>query len=580
MRGFIAALSIALAFLLAYTIPIQGADICVTNSPDSICDSGAICGNPRVPLGFLSCDLVNALTFADFTLEDDSLFLEPGIYNVPFDNIALRNTPYSYEALTDLNGALTMVGSGVDVTILNGLASSQILFVNTINGSDTVDFTVSDLSFVDGFTNTTFGGGLDVRSKDGDVVIVNAAFSNNVSTFEGGGLYVETSRGAVVIREGIFNANSSDRSGGGAFINSTGLLASPVVITNSIYNGNSATRDGGGLFAIMVASGSSMSIVNSVFSGNTADRGGGAFVNSTLSTVNMLNNVSDINNSVGDGGGIFVDINDGTGVSDRTTVNLTNNTIVNSIAGDTGGGVYAVFRGNFTLLNVFNNIIWNNASTNPGNDIFVEFGSNTLARLEMRRNLLGTDLVTGGIGVAAPDNIVGLDPLLTPDFHLQEDSPAIDEGNNNPPAGLPPTDFEGDVRPQDGDADGRFDADIGADEVPTERKSFGGGSGSGCFIATAAYGSPLAHEVEVLRRFRDRRLLTNAPGRAFVRAYYRYSPPVASFIAGHESLRTASRMALTPVVLGVKHPALSLILAASLLGVVLLRRRRKAGAPR
>jgi hypothetical protein len=39
-------------------------------------------------------------------------------------------------------------------------------------------------------------------------------------------------------------------------------------------------------------------------------------------------------------------------------------------------------------------------------------------------------------------------------------------------------------------------------------------------------------------------------------------------------------MALTPVVLGVKHPALSLILAASLLGVVLLRRRRKAGAPR
>ena len=40
------------------------------------------------------------------------------------------------------------------------------------------------------------------------------------------------------------------------------------------------------------------------------------------------------------------------------------------------------------------------------------------------------------------------------------------------------------------------------------------GEGSGCFVATAAYGSYLDPHVEALRNFRDEQLLTNAPGRS------------------------------------------------------------------
>lgn len=47
-----------------------------------------------------------------------------------------------------------------------------------------------------------------------------------------------------------------------------------------------------------------------------------------------------------------------------------------------------------------------------------------------------------------------------------------------------------------------------------------------CFIATATFG-PGAVEVDILRRFRDERLVRSALGRAFVSAYYRISPPIA-----------------------------------------------------
>jgi uncharacterized repeat protein (TIGR03803 family) len=116
--------------------------------------------------------------------------------------------------------------------------------------------------------------------------------------------------------------------------------------------------------------------------------------------------------------------------------------------------------------------------------------------------------------------------------------------------------------------------------VPSSTTAAGGAGGSGntCFIATAAYGSYLDPHVAALRAFRDRHLLTNAPGRAFIAFYYRHSPPAARFISGNDGLRAAARWALTPMVYGIEHPCLPLsilVLGMGIVGVAIGRRKRK-----
>jgi hypothetical protein len=76
----------------------------------------------------------------------------------------------------------------------------------------------------------------------------------------------------------------------------------------------------------------------------------------------------------------------------------------------------------------------------------------------------------------------------------------------------------------------------------------GEGVFDGCFIATAAYGSKMDAHVRILREVRDRILMVNSAGRRIVSFYYKYSPPIADFIAGHEYLRAVVRWSMLPIV--------------------------------
>jgi len=66
--------------------------------------------------------------------------------------------------------------------------------------------------------------------------------------------------------------------------------------------------------------------------------------------------------------------------------------------------------------------------------------------------------------------------------------------------------------------------------------------GGGCFIATTAYGTDTAKEIDILREFRDEVLLPNNLGARLVSFYYKTSPPIANFISQHEFLRTVVKV--------------------------------------
>ena len=73
-----------------------------------------------------------------------------------------------------------------------------------------------------------------------------------------------------------------------------------------------------------------------------------------------------------------------------------------------------------------------------------------------------------------------------------------------------------------------------------------------CFIATAAYGSAMANDVELLRHFRDSLLESTVLGELAVESYYTFGPAVAGVVGQSELLRSTARDLLAPIVARVR----------------------------
>lgn len=182
-----------------------------------------------------------------------------------------------------------------------------------------------------------------------------------------------------------------------------------ITVENSSFINNVSAFYGGGLFARVEANGN-IKLTNNVFYQNQANSGNG-------------------------GGAAAYSLN-------GTNVTLISNTFIENSASGSGGGTFIVFFADLGTGNIYNNIIWNNAATNFGNDIMISNQEGNSANVY---NNDFSDFDKSVPGSISEGNNINQDPLLTADFHLQENSPCINTGNNSAP-GLPSTDFEGQSR--------------------------------------------------------------------------------------------------------------------------------------
>ncbi|MBI2643148.1 MAG: hypothetical protein HYW92_02440, partial [Nitrosarchaeum sp.] len=76
--------------------------------------------------------------------------------------------------------------------------------------------------------------------------------------------------------------------------------------------------------------------------------------------------------------------------------------------------------------------------------------------------------------------------------------------------------------------------------------------GGGCLIATAAYGSEMAPQVQQLRELRDNSLLQTASGTSFMNSfndfYYLFSPTIADWERENPAFKEFVKISLTPLI--------------------------------
>ena len=76
-------------------------------------------------------------------------------------------------------------------------------------------------------------------------------------------------------------------------------------------------------------------------------------------------------------------------------------------------------------------------------------------------------------------------------------------------------------------------------------------NGGGCLIATAAFGSEMAPQVQLLREIRDNTVLQTESGALFMTSfnqfYYSFSPVIADYERENYTFKEAVKLALTPI---------------------------------
>lgn len=308
-------------------------------------------------------DFSNALVVAQTNLQDDIITISGGFgltAEIHFDS----SEPYYLDIVGENGNA-----------ILDAELGGRILYVWQRSNSGNAWFRASGIRFLNGIVNGDFGGGVFVRTQQGNIAFTNCEFRNCRST----ALYVSSQAGGVFAR-----------------IENTGSFS----FEKCTFIANIARGYGGGAY-LMGGSGSDLIMRNCAFTNNDGSTAGGGLAADMLDCAVLLENNTFFRNKTGAGFG--------------------------------GGGAYISVFGDASTVDLRNNIAWSNTADNAlGSDIYIQDdddGNAVGAVLSIVRNNYKDLESAVGDHLTLLSNVT-TDPRLRSDLTLMGTSPCIDAGTN------------------------------------------------------------------------------------------------------------------------------------------------------
>ncbi len=268
-----------------------------------------LCISPALQAANRVSNTVTGVVFTNLTTaiqalaqDNDTLLLEPGIYNEP--------------ELTIRSYAVTIQGSDAETVIIQPIATNRIAQINILEELGVTNPVVFKQLTLRNGNSTTDGGAIHVQ--EGRLTVQDCIITGNRSSVNGGALAAASSADAILIATNCIFSNNTAGKNGGAILRGTanncrfdgnnaanGGASAYTTLNGCNISNNTATSQGGGSYngtadrttfrsnqAVFGGGAYETTVVNSLLIENTASQTGGGANKSTLINCTLIRNAA------------------------------------------------------------------------------------------------------------------------------------------------------------------------------------------------------------------------------------------------------------------------------------------------